>query len=223
MYRSEFYQAVSTPTLRGSGFVAIALPKLAVPVSQFQNQATYNACILSKANSLMQSSRSSLPVLLTLAFSFLGSCASTDLTKATVPFRSGDLDTAAAEIAKIDGSGNTDGVWIQMEKGSILKAAGKFAESQEALTQCQDKMDELLKSAGEEAVAVGGIAGAGAVMTDDRTCNYVGALWESQLVCALQMMNAMALSRLDQAQAAASALRARVDESDTVKTKAREH
>ena len=160
--------------------------------------------------------------ILTLTAFLATACGSTDLSKATKPFREGKFQDAAANIASVEGEG-TDGVWIQMEKGSILKAAGRHAESQVALERCQEQMDDLLKKSGEESIAVGGLAGAGAVMTDDRQVTYVGALYEAQLVCALQTMNALLQSNLSQAQAAVSALRARVDEADDVKAKAREY
>lgn len=149
----------------------------------------------------------------------LTSCASTDLSKAVDPYRNGDFSVAAVEIQKIDGRDQTDGVWIQMEKGAILKSAGMIAASQAALEDCQNQMDNLLADADDESIAVGGLAGAGAVMTDDRQCNYVGALYESQLVCALQAMNALLLSNPSQAQAAVSLLRTRVDEASTIKEK----
>ena len=135
------------------------------------------------------------------------------------PFRSGNLLVAADAISAIEGAGETDGVWIQMEKGSILKAAGRFRESRQVLEQCQEQMDNLLVAAGQESVAVGGLSGAGAVMTDDRQCCYVGALYESQLVCTLQMVNSLMLSDQGGAQAAVSAFRSRVDEAITIKQK----
>lgn len=146
----------------------------------------------------------------------LGACASTDLSKAVKPYKNADLAIAAQEVRAIDAD-STDGVWVLMEKGSILKASGNFAESQSALMECNNRMDQLLKDAGEEAVAVGGLAGAGAVLTDDRQCTYVGALYEAQLVCALQAMNALQLSSLGDAQAAISLLRNRVDEAKDTK------
>jgi len=153
----------------------------------------------------------------------LASCSSTDLSKAVKPYRNGDLVVAATEINKINGDGNTDGIWIQMEKGSILKSAGKIPESQAALAKCQEKMDQLLKDAGEENISVGGLSGAGAVLTDDRQCKYVGSLYEAQLVCSLQAMNAMLLSDIAQAQAAVSLLRSRVDEASTIKIKVNDY
>jgi hypothetical protein len=161
--------------------------------------------------------------LLLSSAAFLASCASTDLSKAVDPYRNGDFNVAAAEILKIDGNDKTDGVWIQMEKGSILKSAGLIAQSQAALQDCQNQMDSLLADADDESIAVGGLAGAGAVMTDDRQCNYVGALYESQLVCALQAMNGLLMSDLSQAQAAISLLRSRVDEANTIKEKVAEY
>ena len=159
-----------------------------------------------------------VPVLLgVLAVS---SCKSTDLSKAVKAYRAGDLEIAAAEVGKIDGKDKTDGVWIEMQRASILHASGQVAESQAALVLCQEKMDALLKDAGEQNIAVGGLAGAGAVMTDDRTCSYVGAIYESQLVCALQAANALLMSDLVAAQAAVSTLRNRVDEATTVKSNA---
>ena len=163
------------------------------------------------------------PSLLAVSALLFAACASTDLSKATKPFREGKIQQAANEIAGIKGDSSTDGVWIQMEKGSILKVAGRFKESQQALDQCQQRMDELLAKSGAESVAVGGIAGAGAVMTDDRQCTYVGALYELQMVCALQTMNSLLASNLSNAQAAISSLRARVDEADSAKEKARQY
>ena len=163
------------------------------------------------------------PSLLAASALLFAACGSTDLSKATKPFREGKIQQAADEIAGISGDNSTDGVWIQMEKGSILKAAGRFGESQQALDQCQQRMDELLAKSDAESVAVGGIAGAGAVMTDDRQCTYVGALYESQMVCALQAMNSLLMSNLSNAQAAISSLRARVDEADEAKEKARQY
>ena len=159
-----------------------------------------------------------LPVLLgVLAMS---SCKSTDLSKSVKAYRSGDMEIAAVEIGKIDGKSKTDGVWIEMQRASILHSAGQVAESQAALALCQEKMDALLKEAGEQNIAVGGLAGAGAVMTDDRTCNYVGAIYEAQLVCALQAANSLLMSDLVAAQAAVSSLRNRVDEATTMKASA---
>ena len=163
------------------------------------------------------------PSLLAASALLFAACGSTDLSKATKPFREGKIQQAADEIAGISGDSSTDGVWIQMEKGSILKVAGRFEESQQALDQCQQQMDELLAKSDAESVAVGGIAGAGAVMTDDRQCTYVGALYESQMVCALQAMNSLLTSNLSNAQAAISSLRSRVDEADEAKEKARQY
>ena len=159
-----------------------------------------------------------LPLLLgVLAVS---SCKSTDLSKAVKSYRAGDMEIAVVEIGKIDGKSETDGVWIEMQRASILHSAGQFAESQAALALCQEKMDALLKEAGEQNISVGGLAGAGAVMTDDRTCNYVGAIYEAQLVCALQAANSLLMSDLVAAQAAVSSLRNRVDEATTIKADA---
>jgi len=157
-------------------------------------------------------------VALSAPVALLCACASTDLSKATEPYKNGDVTTAAKEIRAVNVN-NTDGVWVMMEKGSILKASGDFAESQAALEECNNRMDQLLKSAGSEGVAVGGLAGAGAVLTDDRQCAYVGALHEAQLVCALQAMSALQLSNISQAQAAISLLRNRVDEAKETKRK----
>jgi len=153
-----------------------------------------------------------------LVFAF-ASCKSTDLSKPVNAYRAGDLAIAAKEIGTVKTAKDTDCVWVEMERASILKALGQIPESQAALERCQLKMDELLASTGQEAVAVGGLAGAGAVMTDDRQCNYVGALYESQLVCAMQAMNALLLSSPSAAQAAISQLRNRVDEASTMKEK----
>lgn len=163
-------------------------------------------------------------VLLAVALPFaVVSCKSTDLSKAVTAYRAGDMNVAAAEIVKIDGNSKTDGVWIEMQRASILTAAGRPQESQAALAKCQEKMDALLKDAGEQNIAVGGLAGAGAVMTDDRTCSYVGAIYEAQIVCALQAINAMLLSDLVSAQAAVASFRNRVDEATTVKASAAEY
>lgn len=167
--------------------------------------------------------RLSFVALFAAILSIFPSCASTDLSKAVKPYRSGDFALAAEEISGISGASKTDGVWIQMEKGSILKAAGRVSESQKAFIDCQNKVDELLKAAGDGAIAVGGLAGAGAVLTDDRSCNYVGSLYETQLVCVNQAVNGLLASDLPRAQAAVSQLRSRVDEATTVKAKTREY
>ena len=156
------------------------------------------------------------PVLL-LAFALLQGCSSTDLSKAVGPFRSGDFEKAAVEIAKVDANSEADGVWILMERGSIYKSAGLFDDSRQALEACNQRMDALIADAGESAVNVGGLAGAGAIMTDDRQCNYVGSLYEAQLVCGLQAMDSLMLSDLASAQASVSRLRDRVNEAKTVK------
>ena len=147
-------------------------------------------------------------------------CSSTDLSDAVTAYRAGDLAVAAEAINDVDTDDDTDGVWIQMEKGSILKAAGQIRESQAALSECQERMDALLKNAAEEGIAVGGLAGVGAVLTDDRSCTYVGALYEAQLVCALQAMNSLLSSNIVEAQAAVARLRNRVDEASEMKSRA---
>jgi hypothetical protein len=108
----------------------------------------------------------------------------------------GDLTNAVAEAAKqADANvGNKDAIVWRLEQGAVLRAAGKYDDSNQAFDQAQAKIDDYALKA---KVRVG--QEAGALLSNQANLDYEGRSYDGIMLNTYEALNYLALGEPDKA------------------------
>ncbi|HEX9046230.1 MAG TPA: hypothetical protein VF988_04330, partial [Verrucomicrobiae bacterium] len=111
-------------------------------------------------------------------------------------WRQGNLPAAMAEAQKAvtDNANNKDTIIWRLEQGAVLRAAGKFDESNEAFDQAQLKIDDYAQKAkvrlGQEA---------GALLSNQAELDYEGRSYDGIMLNTYRALNYLALGQTEKA------------------------
>lgn len=127
----------------------------------------------------------------------LAGCSSTNLEHAYALHESGAFPAAADEIVEVELARQVDRIWVLLERGKMLQDAGRWQASIDAFREA----DELFELLDESAViSAGAIANMStALVTDDRSLDYVGNGFDRILLGAAMIVNHLELGDFETA------------------------
>lgn len=116
--------------------------------------------------------------------------------KAILFWQQGNVNAAVAEAKKNadDNANNKDAIIWRLEQGAVLRAAGQFADSNQAFDEAQAKIDDYAQKA---KVRVG--QEAGALISNQAELDYEGRSYDGIMLNTYKALNYLALGETDKA------------------------